>query len=65
MFSSATPEAKLHVPQNVYAWSPLHFDTLDSNVVSQIKILKIPRYLLQVLLEWYIWRKVIIILKQV
>ena len=45
---------------------PLHFDTLDGNVVSQINIvLKVPRCLLQVLLEWYIWRTVIITLKQV
>ena len=47
MFSSATPEAKFHVPQNAYAWFPLHFDNLDGNLVSQIKVvLKIPRYLL-------------------
>ena len=47
MFSSATPEAKFHVPQNAYAWFSLHFDNLDGNLVSQIKVvLKIPRYLL-------------------
>ena len=47
MISSATPEAKFHVPQNAYALFPLHFDALDGNVVSQIKVvLKIPRYLL-------------------
>ena len=47
MLSSATPEAKFHVPQNAYAWFPLYFDTLDGNVVSQMKVvLKILRYLL-------------------
>ena len=47
MFSSATPEAKFDVPKNTYAWFPLDFDTLDDNMVSQIKVvLKIPRYLL-------------------
>ena len=47
MCSSATPEAKFQVQQNAYVWFPLHFDTLDGNVVSQVKVaLKIPRYLL-------------------